>query len=466
MDNISIDVVLSYCKNITDVDKKLIVKAYEYASICHKDQVRESGEKYIIHPLNVAFTLASLKQDTNTICAGLLHDVVEDTNTTVSDLKNFFNNDIAMLVDGVTKLNDPSASSRKLLTKGLLEDPRIIIIKLADRLHNMRTLEYKSEEKRKEKAIETMEFYTPLAYYTGVYSLKMELEDLSFKYIKPDEFKKLEEQRNDFELDNQKCVEEVLDTVYTILSSNNINSELIFKTKNIYRIYRSLISHDTNSLYEIPSMLVFKVIVEDIVDCYKSLGFIHSLYHPVNAKFKDFICNPKANGYQSLLTTLNGPFDKLVQAHIRTKEMDRVADYGIFAKTGNRIKEDVSKREFYNSLVELNNLYTDNNDFLSSVKDEIFTDTVCVETTKGDIIELPKGSTIIDFAYKIHSDVGNEMVAAIVNNKVVDFNYILKDKDRVRIVCDKYQAQPQEEWIDYAKTSHARQKIKKYLKNT
>lgn len=467
MDNITINDVYRYCKEFSEDEMKLISRAYSFAKLSHEGQFRQSGEPYIIHPLNVAFILASLHQDANTICAGLLHDVLEDTDTTYEELEKVFNSDIANLVDGVTKIPDsPDASDRKIIINGLLVEPRIVIVKLADRLHNMRTLEYKSKEKQRQKAIETMEFFTPLAYLTGVYNLKMDLEDLAFKYIDPENYKRIEEKRKKFEFESQEHVEQLLSEIPNLLSDSNIElSQLVFKTKNIYRIYRSLEAHDTDSLYDIPSMLSLKIILKNVSDCYAALGAVHNAYPPINAKFKDFICNPRVNGYQSIHTTLKGPDDRLIQAHIRTEEMDKIADYGIFTMNRNSMISEIAKKEFYKQLLEFNELYSDNQEFLSTVKNECFSEYVKVKTTIGEEKILPKGSTIVDFAYMIHSDVGNEMVHAIVNKRVVDFDYILKEGDSVRIVTDKNLAEPQEEWIDYAKTSRAREALKKYFKN-
>ena len=457
---------------------EVIKKAYEYAKKLHDGQYRQSGEPYINHPLNVAYILADMHADRDTICAGLLHDVLEDTEITKEDIAHDFNQNVANLVDGVTKLSKMNFSSkqdqnlantRKIIT-GITEDVRIIIIKLADRLHNMRTLQFKSEFKQKENALETMEIFVPLAYYIGAYRIKSELEDLSLRYLKPDMYKKIEERKLKIEEDSNGCLQEMLLKIQAMLNDKNIPNEIKVRTKNIYGIYKRL--NEGQKLADIHDLLALKIMVDEVANCYYALGMIHQEYHPINNKFKDYICNPKTNMYQSLHTTVFGPDDRLVQTQIRTFEMDKVASFGLTAywdvEKGNArdvMQEDLkSKFQFFKSLTEINSMFGDNQQFVNQVKCELFSDKVYVYTTSGETIELPKGATPIDFAYKIHTDIGNTMVGVFVNDEYVPIDYVLKNKDRVRIVTDDLSYGPREDWIEKAQTSHARRKIKEFNK--
>ena len=457
---------------------EVIKKAYEYAKKLHEGQYRQSGEPYINHPLNVAYILADMHADRDTICAGLLHDVLEDTEITKEDIAHDFNQNVANLVDGVTKLSKMNFSSkqdqnlantRKIIT-GITEDVRIIIIKLADRLHNMRTLQFKSEFKQKENALETMEIFVPLAYYIGAYRIKSELEDLSLRYLKPDMYKKIEERKLKIEEDSNGCLQEMLLKIQSMLNDKNIPNEIKVRTKNIYGIYKRL--SEGQRLADIHDLLALKIMVDEVANCYFALGMIHEEYHPINNKFKDYICNPKTNMYRSLHTTIFGPDDRLVQTQIRTFAMDKVASFGLTAywdvEKGNArdvMQEDLkSKFQFFKSLTEINSMFGDNQQFVNQVKCELFSDKVYVYTTRGDIIELPKGATPIDFAYKIHTDIGNTMVGVFVNDEYVPIDYVLKNKDRVRIVTDDLSYGPREDWIEKAQTSHARRKIKEFKK--
>lgn len=455
---------------------EVIKKAYEYAKKLHDGQYRQSGEPYINHPLNVAYILADMHADRDTICAGLLHDVLEDTEITKEDIAYDFNQNVANLVDGVTKLSKINFSSkqdqnlantRKIIT-GITEDVRIIIIKLADRLHNMRTLQFKSEFKQKENALETMEIFVPLAYYIGAYRIKSELEDLSLRYLKPDMYKKIEERKLKIEEDSNSCLQEMLLKIQVMLNDKNIPNEIKVRTKNIYGIYKRL--SEGQKLADIHDLLALKIMVDEVANCYYALGMIHEEYHPINNKFKDYICNPKTNMYRSLHTTVFGPDDRLVQTQIRTFEMDKVASFGLTAywdvEKGNArdvMQEDLkSKFQFFKSLTEINSMFGDNQQFVNQVKCELFSDKVYVYTTSGETIELPKGATPIDFAYKIHTDIGNTMVGVFVNEEYVPIDYVLKNKDRVRIVTDDLSYGPREDWIEKAQTSHAKRKIKEF----
>lgn len=314
---------------------EIITKAYNYAKSLHEGQYRQSGEPYISHPLNVAYILAEMHADKDTVCAGLLHDTLEDTNATKEEIAELFNKDIANLVDGVTKISKMNFSSkkeqnlantRKIIT-GITSDVRIIIIKLADRLHNMRTLEFKSEFKQKENSIETMEIFVPLAYLIGTYRIKSELEDILLKYLNPEMYKKIQEKKIRLEEESNPALNEMLQKIENILNNNKIPNEIKIRTKNIYGIYKSL--NEGNKLSDIHDLLALKIMVDEIDNCYKALGLIHQEYHPVNSRFKDYICNPKTNMYRSLHTTVFGPEDKLVQTQIITFDMDKVASYGL-----------------------------------------------------------------------------------------------------------------------------------------
>ena len=469
-------IIMNY--NPTEIE--IITKAYEYAKQLHDGQFRQSGEPYISHPVNVAYILAEMHADRNTICAGLLHDTIEDTNITKEDIAHEFNQEIANLVDGVTKLakinfsskeEQNLANTRKIIT-GITDDVRIIIIKLADRLHNMRTLEHKSEFKQKENSLETMDIFVPFAYYIGAYGIKSELEDLSFRYLRPDTYKEINEKKNKLKSSSNSCLTEMLCTIKEILENDNIDNDIKIRTKNIYGIYKRL--QEGHKLQDIHDLLALKIIVDDIACCYRTLGLVHGKYHPINDKFKDYICNPKTNMYQSLHTTVFGPQDRIVQTQIRTNDMDRVATYGLTAywdiEKGNarqKMQQDLrDKYQFFSSLVDINGMFADNRDFIFQIKSELFGTKVYVYTPKGDIIELPKGSTPIDYAYKIHTDIGNTMVYAIVNDRKVEDNYVLKNKDRVRIITDDLSYGPRENWMDIAQTSYAKRKIREFNKKS
>ena len=476
MKEITWDDLSNMLKKYDKEDISEIKKAYEFAKLLHEGQYRQSGEAYITHPLNVAYILAEMNADKDTICAGLLHDTVEDTKIINEDIATLFNPSVAKLVEGVTKISKLNFSSkqaqnmantRKIIT-GITEDVRIIIIKLADRLHNMRTLQFKSEFKQKENAMETMDIFVPLAYYIGAYRMKSELEDISLQYLYPDKYKAIQDIQLKIKDDSKQCLEEMLYTIDGILTDKDIPHHIKMRTKNIYGIYKKLESG--YKLSDIHDLLALKVMVDDIANCYQTLGLVHSKYHPLNDKFKDYIFNPKTNMYRSIHTTVFGENDRLVQTQIRTFDMDQIASFGLSSywniNKGNArevMQEDLkNKYQFFKSLVEINHVFADNQEFVRQVKSELFADKIYVYTTKGDIIELPKGSTAIDFAYKIHSDIGNTMVGAVVNDKPVDVDYVLQNKDRVRIITDDLSYGPREEWIDKVKTTTAKRKIREF----
>ena len=473
----NIDVLLELVKMYNKEEVGMIRRAYEYANEMHSGQTRQSGEPYIIHPLNVAYIVAAMHADRNTVCAALLHDTLEDTHATKEEIAELFNSDIANLVDGVTKISKMNFSSkieqnlantRKIITS-ITDDVRIIIIKLADRLHNMRTLEYKSVFKQKENSLETLEIFVPLAYYIGAYRIKSELEDISFRYLKPKEYRKLYNIMSRASEENNIVLTEVLQNIKYILKNENIPNEIKVRTKNLYGIYKR--QSEGYKISDIHDLLSLKIMVNELWDCYKTLGLIHSKYHPVNEMFKDYICNPKTNLYQSLHTTIFAPHDKLVQTQIRTFDMDKIASFGLTAywdinkgDARDKMQKDLREKfQFFKTLTDINNMFLDNKDFVSQVKQELFNDNIYVYTSKGDIIELPKNSTIIDFAYKIHTDVGNTLVGAKVNGEyVTDLGQILKNRDRITVITDDYSYGPRAEWLDKVNTSNAKKKIKDF----
>jgi len=477
MNNISLDDLIRKVEKYNPEAVPMVMKAYQVADSLHYGQFRQSGEPYITHPLNVAYILADLHADQDTLCAGLLHDTLEDTKVTKEELTNLFNPEVAKLVDGVTKISKMpyytkaelnNANTRKIITS-VMDDVRIIIIKLADRLHNMRTLEYKSEFKQKENSLETLTIFAPFAYYIGAYRIKSELEDISLKYLNPDKYKEIEEIKIKTEHDSEKCLKEMLQTIQSLLEFENIPNEIKIRTKNIYGIYKRL--EEGHKISDIHDLLSLKIMVDRIKNCYIALGMIHSQYHPINDKFKDYIYNPKTNMYRSIHTTVFGPEERLVQTQIRTFDMDRVASFGLTAyweiKKGaareEMQKELSEKLQFYKSLKDIDESLTDD-EFVLKVQEEVFSDKIYVYTPKGEIKELPKGSTVIDFAYAIHSDIGNNMEKVIVNNEEVPFDYVLKTKDRVKIVTNMNSLGPNEEWLDIVKTTRAKKKIKEYKK--
>ena len=458
--------------NKSEEELQLIEKAYHYAGKLHSRQKRQSGEPYIIHPFSVAIILSEIEADTNTIVAGLLHDTLEDTDIKKDDIAHEFNPHVAMLVDGVTKIGKINFSSRedeiagntRKLLSGITEDVRIVLIKLADRLHNMRTLEFKKPEKQKENALETMEIFVPIAYYLGCYRIKSELEDLSFKYINPEMYFELSKKVQKIENETHEDLYTMLTDIQTILNDNNIPTEIKARTKNIYGIYKRV--KQGNKLHEIHDLFALKVIVDDIKNCYVALGQVHSLFPPVNGRMKDYLVQPKTNMYKSLHTTVFGKGERLVQTQIRTFEMDKIASLGLTAFWQNSeviMNEELRSRfQFFKSLLEINNATSDNREFLEEIRQEILGTNIYVYTPKGEVIELPIGSTPIDFAYKIHTDIGNSMVAAIVNGNYATLEYKLNNKDIVKIITNDMTFGPNKEWLEQCQTASAKRKIKDF----
>lgn len=458
--------------NNSEEELQMIKKAYKYAEKLHDGQKRQSGEPYIIHPLEVANILAQIEADSNTIIAGLLHDTLEDTDIKKEDISHDFNPYVAMLVDGVTKIGKMNFSSRadeiagntRKLLSGITEDVRIVLIKLADRLHNMRTLEYKKLEKQKENALETIEIFVPIAYYLGCYRIKSELEDLSFKYINPEMYFEIERKIKKVEHETEDSIKEMLTDIHNILNDNNIPNEIKSRTKNIYGIYKRI--KEGNGLNDIHDLLALKIMVNDVKNCYQALGLVHSLYPPVNGKMKDYLVQPKTNMYQSLHTTVFGKGEHLVQTQIRTYEMDKIASLGLTAywqdSEVEMNKELETRFQFFKSLLEINSMTNDNRAFLEEVKQEILGSNIYVYTPKGEVIELPSGSTSIDFAYRIHDDIGNSMVAAIINGNYSVPGTRLQNKDIVKIITNEMAFGPQREWEEHCQTVSAKRKIKEF----
>ena len=478
MNSLTVDDLLSKVAEYNIEGLEMVKKAYYYAEELHKGQKRQSGEDYITHPLNVAYTLAEMYADTDTLCAALLHDTLEDTKITKEQIAIDFNNDVANLVDGVTKISRMNfatkqeqnlANTRKIITS-ITNDVRIIIIKLADRLHNMRTLQFKSEFKQKENAKETLLLYVPLADRLGMHIIKSELEDLSLKYYNSDAYQRVRDIRMKIDEDTKQCREEMLQTINKVLTNANIPHELKIRTKNIYGIYKRL--EQGQKLSDIHDLLALKILVDNVAKCYPTLGLVHDKYFPMNNRFKDYIANPKTNLYSSLHTTVFGAEGRLVQIQIRTFEKEKIASYGLTAfwninkgNARNIMQENLkNKYQFFESLVEIDRTFADNQEFVKHIQQELLSQRVYVYTKKGEIIELPSGSTAIDLAYKIHTELGNKMVGATVNDKPVECGHTLHNKDRVKIITDEQSLGPNIGWLDIVKTTKAKRQIKAYVK--
>ena len=478
---ITIEELINKIKEYDDKeeDLELIRKAYEYADKKHFGQKRISGDDYIIHPLNVAMILTNIKADAKCMAAALLHDVIEDCDTSFEEVEELFGTEVAKLVDGVTKINKLHFSSktdaiiatqRKILV-GLSEDVRVIIIKLADRLHNMRTLYVMKEEKQKKKAKETLEILTPVADRLGIGKIKSELENLSLRYLKPDVYFDIVEKLNAKRKDMDEDVGKMINEVSTLLTEHNIEHEIKGRSKSIYSIYNKMTKG--KKFEDIYDILALRVLVETEQECYLVLGLIHSKYKPVPNRFKDYIAMPKTNLYQSLHTTVFGIDGKLFEIQIRTHEMNEIAEYGIashwsYKEKGSDVKtikdSMEEKLQIFRSIIELNEDTNSAEEFINSIKQDVLTtNSIYVYTPKGDVIELPNGATPVDFAYKIHSDVGNNLIGAIVNDNIVPFNYELKTGDIIKVNTNKIGKGPNKDWLNFVKTSHAKSKIKSYF---
>ncbi len=468
--------VKTYITDQEELDK--ITKVYKYAFDKHDGQLRKTGAAYIEHPLNTAIILTSVYADTDTICAGLLHDVIEDCDVSRLEVEEEFGPDIASLVYGVTKISKINFSTEnealieyyKKIIVGMSEDVRVIIIKLADRLHNMRTLWALSEEKQKAIAKETLEILTPIAHHLGIHKLKSELEDLSLRYLKPNVFYDIAEKLNNTKLDRDQVVNDMLTSVSNQLKEHNIPHEIKGRSKSIYSIYKKL--ENGRKFSDIYDLLALRILVENEQECYSSIGIIHAKYKPIPKRFKDYIAMPKANGYQSLHTTVFGIDGYLFEIQIRTYEMDEIAENGLASHWAYKEKRSLkgsttdsteAKLQFFKSIIELNEDMMSSEEFVNSVKNEILHDNIYVFTPKGDIFEMPLNATPIDFAYRVHTRVGETTTGAIVNNNIVPLDYALQNNDIVRIITSKNSAGPSKEWLNFVKSTQTKNKIKAFF---
>lgn len=478
-DNVTIDDLVVRLKTYIDSEDEIneIIRSYEFAAKMHKEQFRKSGEPYIIHPINVAIILTTIYADADTIKAALLHDVLEDTECTSEQMEELFGLEVTKLVQGVTKLSKIHFSTEneylidyyKKIIVGISEDVRVIIIKLADRLHNMRTLWALPEAKQKIKAKESLEILAPIAHHLGIHKIKSELEDLSLRYLKPDVFYDIAEKLNKTKLERDKTVYEMMDEVTSLLTEHNIVHEIKGRSKSIYSIYNKL--NKGKKFSDIYDLLALRILVNTEQECYLALGIIHSKFRPLPKRFKDYIAMPKPNMYQSLHTTVFGLDGYLFEIQIRTYDMDEVAENGIASHWAYKENKDAKanmqstteqKLQFFKAIMDLNNDKMSSEDFVHSVKDEVLNNNIYVFTPKGDVIELPKGATPIDFAYKVHTKVGETTVGAIVNNSIVPLNYELKNNDIVKINTNK-NSTPSKEWLNIVKATQTKNKIKSYF---
>ena len=463
-------------------DISMVEKAYKIAAEAHKDQKRKSGEPYIIHPLCVAIILADLELDKETIVSGILHDVVEDTIMTLDEVEKEFGSEVALLVDGVTKLTQLSWSTDKLeiqaenlrkMFLAMAKDIRVVLVKLADRLHNMRTLQYMKPEKQKEKARETMDIYAPIAHRLGISKIKVELDDLSLKYLQPDVYYELAEKIALSKGAREAFVKSIVDEVSAHMRDAGIEAKVDGRVKHFFSIYKKMVNQD-KTLDQIYDLFAVRIRVENVKDCYAALGVIHEMYKPIPGRFKDYIAMPKPNMYQSLHTTLIGSTGQPFEIQIRTYEMHRTAEYGIAAHW--KYKESGSgaiaagneeaKLSWLRQILEWQRDATDGKEFLSLIKNDLnlFSDTVYCFTPSGDVKNLPSGSTPIDFAYAIHSAVGNKMVGARVNGKLVNIDYVIQNGDRLEIITSQNSKGPSRDWLALVKSTQARNKINQWFK--
>ncbi len=468
-----IDKITAY---FPEANLDIIDRAYVYSARVHDGQVRLSGEPYLSHPLEVAGILADMKLDVISVASGLLHDVIEDTHATQEEINDMFGDEIAHIVSGVTKLSVlPFSSSsqarqaesiRKMIL-AMADDIRVILIKLADRLHNMRTLKFHSEEKRKEIAQETIDIYAPIASRLGIYWIKEELEDTSFMYLQPEEFPKIENHVNQDREEGEKHIETVKSIINKKMDEHNLKCEVLGRYKCFYSIYKKMVSQNLE-FEEVYDIIAFRIILDTIPQCYEVLGLIHSLWKPVAKKFKDYIGVPKLNMYQSLHTTVIGSFGERIEIQIRTHEMDKVAKSGIAAhwsyKEGLRFDEKMNKTfSWIQDLVEHQEDFRDPDEFLENVRIDLFPDEVYVFTPQGEIKSLPRGATPVDFAYFIHTEVGNQCAGGKVNGRIVPLQYELKTGDTVEIFTSK-KGHPSKDWLNFVKTVKARSRIRQWIK--
>ncbi len=457
-------------------DLKVIEKAYYFSEHAHEGQIRRSGEPYISHPLSVAGILADLHLDLDSIMTGLLHDTVEDTYATLDDIRREFGDAVAQLVDGVTKIsqmkfknsNEKQGENIRKMIVAMGRDVRVLLVKLCDRLHNMRTMNFMPFEKQERIALETLEIYCPLAGRMGISSLKIELEDLCFRYYRPDMYYELSQKVKKTEAERSRYIDEVKDLISSELQSSNFKFDVFGRSKHLWSIYKKMQTRniDYEQLYDV---LAFRVIVETVAECYGVLGLVHSLWKPIPGRFKDFIAMPKANNYQSLHTTVMGPGGERIEIQIRTREMHLVAERGIAAhwkyKERGKVDDDSEFQQvnWLKDLVNSHQQVKNADEFLDSVKTDLFDTEIYVFTPKGEVREFPEGATPLDFAYAVHTELGNKCVGARVNGKMVPLRHQLQNGDTIEIITSKTQV-PSKDWLKYAVTNKAKQKIRQYVK--
>lgn len=467
-------------ENCVNINMDMVDKAYNLAFEAHKEQKRDSGEPYIIHPIEVATILAELGMDTSTIVAGLLHDVIEDTEYTYDDIKNLFGEEVANLVSGVTKITkmeykskeEQQADNFRKMLLAMADDIRVIIIKLADRLHNMRTLKYRKKEKQKKTAMETLDIYAPLAHRLGISKIKWELEDLSFRYLHEEEYYDLVKQVAEKRTEREIYIKKIIEEMYNKLEEAGIDSDIDGRPKHFFSIYKKMVTKN-KSIEQIFDLTAIRVLVNTVKDCYEVLGIVHTIYKPIPGRFKDYIAMPKPNMYQSLHTTVIGPQGKTFEIQIRTFEMHRTAEYGIAAhwkyKEGDNNGE-TKEKNFESKLVWLRDMLefqketADAQEFIEGFKIDLFTDEIFLFTPKGVVIDLPNGATPIDFAYRIHTDIGNKCVGAKVNGKIVPLDYKLKTGEIVEVLTSNNAKGPNMDWLNIAKSNQAKSKIRSWFK--
>ncbi|WP_418705062.1 RelA/SpoT family protein, partial [Anaerotignum faecicola] len=465
-------------------DFSMVEKAYKLAVEAHKEQKRKSGEPYIIHPLKVAYILAELELDMETITAGILHDIIEDTPYTYEDIAHLFSEEIAALVDGVTKLGklsyttkeEAQAENYRKMFLAMAKDIRVILIKLADRLHNMRTLNYMTPEKQREKAQETLDIYAPLAHRLGISKIRSEMEDLCFKYLNPDAYFDLAAKIQKKKEERDQFVQSMVQELQTKMNEAGIKGKVYGRTKHFFSIYKKMVNQN-KTLDQIYDLFAIRALVDSVKDCYAVLGIVHTAYTPMPGRFKDYIAMPKPNMYQSLHNTLIGPHGQVFEVQIRTWEMHRTSEYGIAAhwkykegraneKSSKAQKSEEAKLAWLRQIMEWQKDMSDNKEYLDTIKLDlnIYSTQVYAFTPQGDVIQLTKDSTPIDFAYMIHSAVGNKMVGARVNNKIVPLDHKIQNGDIVEIITSQNSKGPNRDWLAIVKTAQARTKIKQWFK--